>query len=87
MKKVLFVLALTVATPLAAQERVELKTSVRGNSEAPKALYIVPWKGLSPVDMVDLEAETLHAEELEPVDRDAFQYEVELYKRTRASDK
>lgn len=58
-------------------------TSIVGNDETPKSLYIVPWKsselgvesGLS-ADLVD--------DGLEPVDRDVFMRQLEFYEISRS---
>lgn len=77
------IIATLILSPALAEDRIDLGTTVRGNKEAPKALYIVPWKSLSPVDMVDLEAETLLAEELAPIDRESFRRRIELHEITQ----
>ena len=72
---VLLPLALTllVAPPAAAEEEMHLDgMAVFGNSELPKALFIVPWKnpaaGLAP----DRPVNSLIDEALQPVDPDVF---------------
>lgn len=74
----IFILAVSMA---AAEDRIELEGgSVFGNSEAPKATYIVPWKPLVPEDIKGLEIGTLLDEELELIDPELFKRQVELYK-------
>ena len=54
-------------------------SSITGNRELPKVLYIVPWKK---ADLGDLPAQpfnTLLDEVLTPVDRDVFRREVTYY--------
>jgi len=72
-----------------AQEKKEAKTegakelsgmSIVGNDEAPKALYIVPWKGSemgegTGLDMVLSASDT-------PVDRDVFKRHLEFYEQS-----
>ena len=64
----------------AKNDRLELDTTtVTGNRELPKVLYIVPWKK---ADLGDLPAQpfnTLLDEVLTPVDRDVFRREVTYY--------
>lgn len=61
-------------------DRLELDTTtVTGNRELPKVMYIVPWKKS---DLGDLPAQpfnTLLDEALTPVDRDVFRREVTYY--------
>jgi hypothetical protein len=61
-------------------DRLDLDTTtVTGNRELPKVLYIVPWKK---ADLGDLPAQpfnTLLDEVLTPVDRDVFRREVTYY--------
>jgi hypothetical protein len=80
MRRSLFVLTLLFAMPLLAEDKIELEGgTIIGNTESPKALYIVPWRPLAPVDVVGLQVETLLDEELEPVERQNFQRQMELY--------
>jgi hypothetical protein len=61
-------------------DRLELDTTtVTGNRELPKVMYVVPWKKS---DLGDLPAQpfnTLLDEALTPVDRDVFRREVTYY--------
>lgn len=52
--------------------------SVLGNSETPKALYIVPWKSSELGDAADLRAGVLN-DAMKPVDKDVFMRELEFY--------
>ena len=47
-------------------------TSIRGNQELPRVLYIVPWKDPRLGDVVGRPVNSLIDEVLAPVDRDAF---------------
>lgn len=51
--------------------------SIVGNDEAPKSLYIVPWK--SSEIGVETSLNTLLNEGDEPVDRDVFKRQLEFY--------
>ena len=53
------------------QMRLE-STSVRGNQELPRLLYIVPWKDPSLGDMTGKPVNSLIEEVLAPLDRDVF---------------
>ena len=77
------------AASKSVQEKKEAKTegakelsgmSIVGNDEAPKALYIVPWKGSemgkgTVYDMVLDASDT-------PVDRDVFKRQLEFYEQS-----
>ena len=47
-------------------------TSIRGNQELPKVLYIVPWKDPSLGDVTGKPVNSLIDEVLAPLDRDVF---------------
>lgn len=77
--------SLLFAAAVAAEEEPKTisGTSIVGNDETPKSLYIVPWKsselgvesGLS-ADLVD--------DGLEPVDKDVFMRQLEFYEISRS---
>lgn len=52
--------------------------SIVGNNEAPKSLYIVPWKSSEIGMETDLSSNLLN-ESLAPVDKDVFMREVSFY--------
>lgn len=61
------------APQAAARDRLELDaTSVRGNQELPRVLYIVPWKDPALGDLVGKPVNSLVDEVLGPVDREVF---------------
>ena len=63
-----------------AEDRIELKgTSIIGNKELPKMLYIVPWKNAELPDMNAPPLESLIEEALSPVDRDSFKRKIRYY--------
>jgi len=63
-----------------AEDIIELeKDAIIGNQEAPKAIYIVPWRPLTPVDIKGLEIGNLLDEELELIDPETFKRQIELY--------
>ena len=63
-----------------AEDRIELKaTSIIGNKELPKMLYIVPWKSAELPDMNAPPIESLIDEALSTVDRDSFQRKIRYY--------
>lgn len=66
-----------LALPAAAEDRADLEgTSVIGNRELPKVLYIVPWKKPLVGDMIGRPVESILDETLAPVDRDVFRRQV-----------
>lgn len=65
--------------PLNAQEVKAISgMSIVGNNEAPKSLYIVPWKSSEIGMETDLSSNLLN-ESLTPVDKDVFLREVNFY--------
>jgi len=54
-------------------------TSITGNQELPKVLYIVPWKKSDLGDLVGRPANTLLDEVLEPVDPEVFERHLRYY--------
>lgn len=67
------------ATPVKAQEVKAISgMSIVGNNEAPKSLYIVPWKSSEIGMETDLSSNLLN-ESLIPVDKDVFLREVDFY--------
>ena len=66
-------LALFASTGLHAQQSLELEsTSITGNQELPKVLYIVPWKSVERFDMKAPAFSSVMEQKLEPIDRAAF---------------
>lgn len=58
-------------------DRLELETtSITGNQELPKVMYVVPWKKAELGDLSGRPARSLIDEILAPVDRDVFRREV-----------
>jgi hypothetical protein len=79
--------AAAVATPRAknASDRVDLDpTTVTGNQELPKVMYIVPWKKSDIGDLGGKPMNSLLDEVLAPVDRDVFRREVIYYQAIKA---
>lgn len=80
-------LSLLVTAPLCAREEMEMDgMAVFGNSELPKALFIVPWKdpdaGLAP----DRPVNSLIDEALQPVDPDVFRRKLQYYDTVHKTD-
>lgn len=49
----LLLAALCIATPAAAEEVIELESTVIGSQEQPKVLYIIPWKQADSLQRLD----------------------------------
>lgn len=63
-----------------AEDHLQLDTtSITGNQELPKVLYIVPWKKSDLGDLLGKPANSLLDEVLQPVDRDVFKRENRYY--------
>jgi len=56
--------------------------SIIGNKEAPKSLFIVPWKSSDIGIETSLSSKLLN-EKLEPVDKDVFERELDFYYATK----
>lgn len=65
---------------LQAEDRLEMQgTSITGNQELPKALYIVPWKKSSLPDLGAPPLQSLISDALSPLERDEFRRQVRYY--------
>jgi hypothetical protein len=61
-------------------DRLELdSSSITGNEELPKIMYIVPWKETDVGDLQGKPANSLLDEVLEPVDREVFRRQVRYF--------
>lgn len=86
MKKIGFVLLMyCVSMPVLAAEPIDIRegTSIRGATELPKVLYIVPWKKSGVGDVLMQPGSSLFSEELSPIDRDVFRRQVNYYEMMR----
>jgi hypothetical protein len=65
-----------------AQERIELEgTTVRGNRELPKVLYIVPWKSIQPIELDRPAFNSILDQSMQPVERSSFQRQVKYHQQ------
>lgn len=96
MKKLTIGISCALATGLAmAQSDKEKKVdnevkelsgiSIIGNKEAPKALYIVPWKS-SEVGVESELVSSLMNDNLQPLDKEVFNRELEFYDLSLTGD-
>lgn len=92
---VIMVIALSVTLTVHAEDKKPAKKaasadeakelsgiSIIGNKEAPKSLYIVPWKD-SEVGVENSLTSGLLDERMQPVDKDVFMRELEFYQLTQ----
>lgn len=76
----IFVSLLFLSLSLQAEDRLEMQgTSITGNQELPKALYIVPWKKSSLPDLGAPPLQSLISDALSPLERDEFRRQVRYY--------
>jgi hypothetical protein len=69
------------------QDVLQLDTSsVTGNQELPKVLYIVPWKDAGMGDLAGRPVNSLLDEVLAPIDREVFKRQVKYYYQLSAAD-
>ena len=74
--------AIGMASNAIAQERLEMQgTSIIGNKELPKVLYIVPWKSAPDIDLETPAYRSVLDEAMQPVERTSFQRQVNYYHR------
>ncbi len=84
----LSVLTIALLRPLTAVagEAVAIEgSSIIGNRELPKVLYIVPWKQAQPGQMVVRPFSSLYEQTLEPVERTVLLRQLKYFKSTRQS--
>ena len=61
-------------------------TSVTGNQELPKVLYIVPWKDADAGDLNGKPVQSLLDEVLAPIDREVFQRQISYFEQLHAME-
>jgi hypothetical protein len=67
-------------SPSQAMDRLELEsTTITGNRELPKVMYVVPWKKADLGDLKGRPPNSLLDEVLAPVDRDVFRRELAYF--------
>lgn len=64
-----------------AEQRIELKSStITGNSELPKILYVVPWKQVAATEInYKLTVHGINDDVLKPIDPEEFQRQAKNY--------
>jgi hypothetical protein len=72
-------LAAVTATAWAADEPRDIGgMSIIGNDEAPRSLYVVPWKSAGPGDVASRPVQRMASDALSPVDPEVFRRRLEL---------
>jgi hypothetical protein len=64
-----------------AEQRIQLKSStIKGNSELPKILYVVPWKKVAATEIeYKLTVHGISDDVLKPIDPEEFQRQAKNY--------
>ena len=78
---------LTPARNSASSESGTLTTTtITGNAELPRVLYIVPWQKADPGDLMGKPVNSLLDELLQPIDRDEFRRQLRYYDDLHVSE-
>lgn len=73
--------------PRASADQLLLdSTSIRGNRELPRVMYIVPWKDPRLGDVIGKPVNSLIDEVLAPVDRDVFRRQTKYFEQLYGSE-
>lgn len=73
-------LPILFASSAMAQQRLEMEgTSIIGNKELPKVLYIVPWKSTETVNFPSPPIESIMDQALKPLERNAFRRQIRYH--------
>jgi len=85
--KILLIIPLLLSNYIVAAEQVEEieGTSIIGNRELPKVLYIVPWKRSQLPDMEYLPIDRLVDEALAPIDRKVFKRQINFHEQLNST--
>lgn len=72
----------------AAEDVVDIQqgSTIRGTTELPKVLYIVPWKQGRSDDVIMQPGSSIFGEDLSPIDRDVFRRQVRFYQSLQTRD-
>lgn len=80
-KKLIYILTFLFTSTIHAETRIEMEgTSIIGNHELPKILYIVPWKKSNLPEMQQPAMEKMINDVLNPVERDEFKRQIYYYR-------
>jgi hypothetical protein len=73
----LLVIVLLPVSSVAQQARVTLRSTVTGNQEQPKVMYIVPWQPLGSIEFTYSPVSRLAEDLFTQIDRDEFRRELD----------
>ena len=80
LKIISMLLPICFTTSAMAQQRLEMEgTSIIGNKELPKVLYIVPWKSTETVNFPSPPIESIMDQALKPLERNAFRRQIRYH--------
>jgi len=84
MKSILSTGTLIALSLLAGQTQAEIRldldaTSIIGNREVPRIVYLLAWRDAPKGDILEQSLETKHNTEIGPIDRDVFQRKISYY--------
>lgn len=82
---VVVMLLVTSGTALAQEARVVLRSTVTGNQEQPKVLYIVPWQQADMPEFIYRPMQSLVDGVYEPLDRNEFLRELDYREKINAA--
>lgn len=84
MRKTILALTCMVIAFAASEIRADIRlqldaTSIVGNREAPRIVYLMAWKSAPKGDVLQQSLGTMHDTEFKPVDRDVFKRRIEYH--------
>jgi hypothetical protein len=86
-KYLIFFSLLVFSCLVFAEEPIEMRgTNIKGATELPKVLYIVPWKKAELGDILMQAGVSMFDDELAPIDRDVFRRQVQYYELLSKQD-
>ena len=71
-------LILNSTTSYAEKQVLELESTIKGNQEQPKVLYIVPWQPQQAPELAYRPLQTMINESFDLIDRDEFRREIKF---------
>lgn len=85
-QRLIAIASVLLAGQITAQEaRIELRSTVTGNQEQPKVMYIVPWQNAQSPTLSYQPLQSLAADVFEEVERAEFLRELHYRERIEAS--
>ena len=76
----------TSANNRSTESGILTTTTVTGNAELPRVLYIVPWKKANPADLMGIPVNSLLDDVLQPVDRGEFRRQLRYFHALNQSE-